>query len=92
MHPACRVTLIGAILTGALAMCGLTRPALAQETRFDRLANLPFTAGRPTKVTTQTLRDELLFQRATQTYLLGLTVDQHARHEEWLGKGLRRRL
>ena len=25
MNPACRVTLIGAILTGALAMCGLTK-------------------------------------------------------------------
>jgi hypothetical protein len=33
--------------------------------RFDELANLPFTENRPTKETAQTLRDELLFQRAT---------------------------
>jgi hypothetical protein len=42
-------------------------PAFAQEANFDKLANLPFTEGRPTKETGQTLRDELLFQRATQT-------------------------
>jgi hypothetical protein len=74
MNLACRVILSGALLTGALAMCGLARPAVAQETRLDRLANLPFTEGRPTKVTTQTLRDELLFQRAAQTYLWALPL------------------
>jgi hypothetical protein len=55
-------------------MGGLTKPALAQESRFDRLANLPFTEGRPTQETAQTLRDELLFQRATQVYLWALPV------------------
>jgi hypothetical protein len=36
---------------------------------FDKLANLPFVEGHPTKQTAQILRDGLLFQRATQTYL-----------------------
>jgi hypothetical protein len=74
MNTACWVTLVGATLAGALAMCGLTKPALAQETRFDRLANLPFTEGRPTKETVHILRDELLFQRAAQTYLWALPL------------------
>jgi hypothetical protein len=51
---------ITAALVGALAMSGLTTQALAQETHFDKLANLPFAEGRPTKETAQTLRDELL--------------------------------
>jgi hypothetical protein len=42
--------------------------------RFDELANLPFTENRPTKETAQTLRDELLFQRATQAYLWALPL------------------
>lgn len=55
-------------------MSGHTTQALAQETRFDRLANLPFTENRPTQETAQALRDELLFQRATQTYLWALPL------------------
>ena len=46
----------------------------AQISRFDELANLPFAEDRPTKETTQTLRDELLFERATQTYLWALPL------------------
>jgi hypothetical protein len=42
--------------------------------RFDELANLPFVENRPTKETAQTLRDELLFQRATQIYLWALPL------------------
>jgi hypothetical protein len=53
-----------------------TLPALAraQASRFDELANLPFEENRPTNVTAQTLRDELLFERATQTYLWALPL------------------
>ena len=49
---------------------------MAQDrtTHFDTLANLPFAENRPTKETAQTLRDELLFQRATQTYLWALPL------------------
>jgi hypothetical protein len=42
--------------------------------RFDELANMPFVENRPTKETAQALRDELLFERATQTYLWALPL------------------
>src|SRR5215467_13333795 len=42
--------------------------------RFDQLANLSFSENRPTKETAATLRDELLFQRATQAYLWALPL------------------
>ena len=45
-----------------------------RTTRFDELANLPFVENRPTKETANTLRDELLFQRATQTYLWAMPL------------------
>jgi hypothetical protein len=48
--------------------------AFAQSNHFDTLANLPFKENRPTKEAAQTLRDELLFQRATQTYLWALPL------------------
>ena len=44
------------------------------QSRFDELANLPFYENRPTPETAKTLRDELLFQRATQVYLWGLPL------------------
>ena len=66
--------LLAAALVGAMAMSGLATQAVAQNTRFDELANLPFAENRPTKETAQTLRDELLFQRATQTYLWALPL------------------
>jgi hypothetical protein len=59
---------------GVLATSGLATQARAQETSFDKLANLPFSEGRPTKETAQTLRNELLFQRATQTYLWAMPL------------------
>ena len=44
------------------------------QSRFDELANLPFSENRPTAETAKTLHDELLFQRATQTYLWALPL------------------
>jgi hypothetical protein len=44
------------------------------QSRFDELANLPFVENRPTPETAQTLRDELLFQRATQVYLWAMPL------------------
>ena len=41
----------------------------ADSGRFDALANAAFAENRPTAETARMLRDELLFQRATQTYL-----------------------
>jgi hypothetical protein len=40
--------------------------------RYRDLVASPFMENRPTGETTATLRDELLFQRATQTYLWAL--------------------
>jgi hypothetical protein len=42
--------------------------------RFDELANAPFKENRPTKEAASALRDELLFQRATQAYLWALPL------------------
>jgi hypothetical protein len=42
--------------------------------RFDALANAAFAENRPTAETARMLRDELLFQRATQTYLWALPL------------------
>ena len=48
---------------------------LAQPpTHWDEVSDLPFVENRPTKETAQALRDELLFQRATQTYLWALPL------------------
>src|SRR5262245_60514594 len=44
------------------------------KSRFDELANLPFRENRPSAETAKTLREELLFQRATQTYLWALPL------------------
>jgi hypothetical protein len=48
--------------------------AHAQLARFEELSGLPFAENRPTPKTAETLRDELLFQRATQTYLWALPL------------------
>lgn len=42
--------------------------------RFDALANLPFEENRPTPETAETLKEELLFQRAVQTYLWAMPL------------------
>jgi hypothetical protein len=55
------------------------------------LSSLPFEENRPTKETAQTLRDELLFQRATQTYLWALplinTLGMQVGSEKTFGAG-----
>jgi len=42
--------------------------------QFAKLANAPFEEGHPTKETARTLRDQLLFQRATQAYLWAMPL------------------
>jgi hypothetical protein len=69
-----KTSVLAVPLVGVLTMCGLVTQSLAQEPHFNELANLPFAEGRPTKETTQTLKDELLFQRATQTYLWAMPL------------------
>ncbi len=63
--------LISAAIAGLLLPAG---SASAQLTRFEALSSLPFAENRPTPETAQTLRDELLFQRATQAYLWALPL------------------
>jgi hypothetical protein len=46
----------------------------AEPARFEALSGLPFSENRPTPETARTLRDELLFQRATQAYLWALPL------------------
>jgi hypothetical protein len=48
--------------------------AFAQPAHFETLSSLPFSENRPTQETSRILRDELLFQRATQTYLWALPL------------------
>jgi hypothetical protein len=59
--------------------------------RFDELANMPFVENRPTKETAQALRDEVLFERATQTYLWALplinTLGMKVGSEKTFGSG-----
>jgi hypothetical protein len=64
---ALRLKVIGATLFAA----GTVQ---AQAVRFDELANSPFHENRATPETAQALRDELLFQRATQAYLWALPL------------------
>ena len=57
----------------ASALCSAS-PALARSDRIEAIANLPFKHNRPTPETARTLMDELLFQRATQTYLWAMPL------------------
>jgi hypothetical protein len=65
--------------------------AAAQTSRYDQLVNLPFSENRPTPETTKTLNDELLFQRASQTYLWALplinTLGMKVGSEKTFGSG-----
>jgi hypothetical protein len=53
---------------GVFSVC----TAFAQPTHYDDLANLPFKDGYVAKADEQPLLDELVFQRAVQTYLWAL--------------------
>jgi hypothetical protein len=56
------------------ATLSLTTFAHAQAERYDALANSAMFENRPTPETGKLLKDELLFQRATQTYLWALPL------------------
>jgi hypothetical protein len=55
-----------------LAAVSVATTAQAQAPRYDALANQPFTGGFLSKEATATLKDELIFQRAVQSYLWAL--------------------
>ena len=94
-------TLIVAMLTLGLTLlsaCKQETTAPAPSTaavdmtaHFDEMANLPFAENRPTAETAQALKDALLFQRATQTYLWALplinTLGMKVGSEEKFGAG-----
>jgi len=92
-----KTQLLAATLVSALAIAGCAKQGSAQqqapasESRFDALANAPFSENRPTRESAQTLRDELLFQRATQTYLWALpllnSLGMQVGYENVFGKG-----
>jgi hypothetical protein len=76
---------ISVALVAALAVTACNQPAPQNATpstqttpsgqsRFEQLANLPNSENRATPETAQTLSDELLFQRATQTYLWAMPL------------------
>lgn len=79
------------IVASALSAVIGTSHAMAQTSRFEALANSPMSENRPTPETARTLRDELLFQRATQTYLWALplinTMGMKAGSEKKFGAG-----
>jgi hypothetical protein len=63
------------------ATLSLATFAHAQAERYDALANSAMFENRPTPETSKLLKDELLFQRATQTYLWAL---EHVRgYDAW---------
>src|SRR5262245_29800250 len=57
-----------------IAAIGFITCANAQSERYNDLANAPFSENRPTPEAIKKLKDELLFQRATQTYLWALPL------------------
>src|SRR5215510_5172656 len=57
-----------------LAVLVLAPPAHVQTDRYEALANSAMVENRPTPETSRLLKDELMFQRATQTYLWALPL------------------
>src|SRR5262245_52226425 len=64
----------GMIAGTMLAALTTAVPVHAQMDRYDALANAPLAENRPTPETAKLLKDELLFQRATQAYLWAMPL------------------
>src|SRR5262245_1789284 len=62
------------LVTAGLAIGFQATAARAQLDRYEALAGAPFSENRPTTEAAALLREELLFQRATQTYLWALPL------------------
>ncbi len=52
--------------------CGIAAMSSAQDSHYDQLAKTPFPGGYPSKESIQQLKDELVFERAVQSYLWAL--------------------
>ena len=61
-------------VTVAVAAFGIGSMTGARADRFDDIADSPMTGGRPTASAAKSLKEELLFQRATQVYLWALPL------------------
>jgi hypothetical protein len=72
-------------------LTALSTYALAQTSRYDELADLPFPNGYPSKDGVAMLKEELLFQRAVQSYIWALPalnmVAMKEGSEKVFGKG-----
>jgi hypothetical protein len=66
--------LYNALFAVAVLASSLPAAGFAQTNRYDALADSPMAENRPTAETARLLKDELLFQRATQTYLWALPL------------------
>jgi hypothetical protein len=86
-RPCSRILSVSVLLVATIVI----GTAYGQSNTFDALANLPFEQDRPTEKTAQTLKDQLLFQRATQTYLWAMplinTLGMKVGAEEAFGTG-----
>ena len=71
MSQSCRRLLVVVAVAVGLLQAGR---ATAQVGRFEGVSGLPFEENRPTPETARTLREELLFQRATQAWLWSLPL------------------
>jgi hypothetical protein len=62
--------------TAMILLATVSLPALAQAQmdRYDALANAPMVENHPTPEASKLLKDELLFQRAAQTYLWAMPL------------------
>ena len=68
------MTALKNVTFAAITMVSMTTVVYGQQDRFESLADLPFEKNRPTDETAKALMEELLFQRATQTYLWALPL------------------
>ena len=77
--------------TVALAALNIGSSTDARADRFDDIADSPMSGGRPTAEAAKSLKDELLFQRATQVYLWALplinTLGMKVGSEQTFGAG-----
>lgn len=64
----------GAVVTLLALSAGTLSAAPGRSDRFEALAKSPFEQNRPTAKTAKTLQEELIFQRATQTYLWAMPL------------------
>ena len=65
-----------------------TSPSIEHQ---EKIAALPFVENRATAETAQTLRDEMLYQRATQTYLWALPLINTLGMQRRIRESIRRR-